>query len=247
MNTLSGKASYSFESSVSEGAILVTKHETRCYDAQRVKRFKDYMMAHHRSWLRFALDQGHDIESVDKILFVTGYDTTADFNMLAFTQNSQSRKLEFQVAVGQSASASGSWCHWRSQSPRVHEHSGPRRTQTGESPGVCSGDVAYDQCIFLRALRIYKRVGLFPVIKAAAGPHNPGSGREPDEHEPQLPVEFKRDQVNDGRYGERALVPTLIVSTDDDNLTVVSDTPAVSKLLLSWACPMRSLIEDDGS
>lgn len=183
---LSGSVAISFESSSSEGAILLTKHDTICEDAQLMKRFKDYILKHHRSWLQFARDKGHDVEDTEQLLLVTGHDSTADFSMLAFAQNNQRRKVEFELSVPNVASASASWGRWKYQFPRVHEHHGPYRPAS--LPRLSVQEVVRDQCIFVRAFRVYRRWKLLPSrIKAAAGPANPGL--DPPPEEPTDPLE----------------------------------------------------------
>lgn len=227
MGGVTGQAKFFFESSVSEDAILVTKYETQCQDAQLMKRFKDYILAHHRSWLRFARDKGHDVEGIEKLLLVTGHDSTADFSMLAFSHNNQRRTVEFELGAANIASASASWGRWKYHFPRVHEHSGPRRDG---SPAVDeTGEVVQDQCVFVRALRIYRRAKFFSpkALQAAAGYHDPGS--QPPPEDTNAASVYSIPPESDA--GEHPWAIFLCVTKDrdlaDDVVSVISDTPGV--------------------
>ncbi|THG99190.1 hypothetical protein EW026_g3110 [Hermanssonia centrifuga] len=187
MNVVSAGANYSFESSVLEGAILVTKYDTKCSNAQRLGTFEKYICHYYKSWVRFANDQGHGID-VEDLLLVTGCDMTADYAMLAFTQNDRRREVRFEAGIQNIASTSASWGKWQCQFPIVYDSWGPQ-DHVMENV-VCEGNdnagktqLKHNQCVFLRAFRVYRRAKLLPkVIKAGAGPHDLGSGRRHDEH-----------------------------------------------------------------
>ncbi|PSR94669.1 hypothetical protein PHLCEN_2v4401 [Hermanssonia centrifuga] len=180
------KLEYSFESSVSEGALLATKYETRCVDAQQLGTFRKYILAHYKSWFQFANcpDHDHGID-VEDLLFVTGCDMTADFSMLAFKHNKEGQQVRFELGAASIASASASWGTWQCQSPLTYENWGPQTLE--DDAGVPLDGQKYDQCIFLRAFGVARRAWILPkVIKANAGPHDPGLGERRGDQPPLL-------------------------------------------------------------
>jgi hypothetical protein len=51
-------------------------------------------------------DKRHDVEGVEKLILVTGHDSTAEKSIRVFSQNNQRRKMEFELALSNVASAS---------------------------------------------------------------------------------------------------------------------------------------------
>lgn len=152
---------------------MLTKHETRCYDAQLIGRFEEYILKHHQSWFKFAKKAGHGVKKIHDLLLVTGCDVTADYSMFAFSQNDRELNIEFEISTSKAVSASATWGRWRCHSPHVHRNCGPRRA------GEVDDTPALDQCVFIRALRVYRRP--FPRLRAAAAPQDLGSPEPPEE------------------------------------------------------------------
>jgi hypothetical protein len=195
---------------------LLTKYKTFCEDAERLGFFKDYMLRNYQTWVDYANQLGHMV-TLEDILLITGHDMTLDFAMLAFSSNSRQIGIEFEAGLPAVASASASvWGMWRT-TMSVHHNCGPQHrdppvqarpllTEDSHSPDQPQPE--YNQCVFLRAFRIRKRAGLIPmVIKAAAGPHDLGSGHRFDEEGP--------------------LVCSEAVADTDDEVEAISDTPPV--------------------
>ncbi|KAL4248782.1 hypothetical protein ABKN59_008349 [Abortiporus biennis] len=215
-SVVSGGIHLSFESTTSQGAILVTRHKTYRDDAQRLGHFRRYMLDHYESWLAFANDQGHGIRLQDLIL-VTGRDMTEDFAMLAFSHNQGRLGVEFEAGVPNLASVDAAvWGSWRcdfpvyenwgpqERSPQVDdwEHPSPEDTSLndyvtmephGDNPGP-----QFNQCVFLRGFRIHRRVKIFPtVIKAGAGPDDVGSPDRADKSVFKVYEDEENDLVDD--------------------------------------------------
>jgi hypothetical protein len=128
--------------------------------------------------------------------------------MAAFSHSGRNVKITFKAAYPPVASASCAvWGQWRTETS-VFRNSGPQNrnipssvpssndllmndlTMVDASSNSAGSDPTadYNQCVFLRGLHIRKRKrDLFPkVIKAAAGPHDLGSGHRDDESAAQL-------------------------------------------------------------
>jgi len=183
--------SISFELTEKQGAALVTKYRTYREDIELESAFKAYTKRHYDSWVAFARDAGHgdDIRPV----IVTGVDVTRDFAMMAYANSGVSLASEFTTSVPMVASASVSaWGTWRTEG-LVHTNCGPQlcrppsSTQTTDltPPGDNGMETVpdeYNQCVFVRYYTVRKRALMFPmVIRAAAGPHDLGSGSRDDE------------------------------------------------------------------
>jgi hypothetical protein len=184
-----------YEAFSGRGALLVTNHNTYVQNAQRLKTFKQYMLANYRDWLAFAHREGHDVSLFD-LIFVTGVDLTRDFAMAAFSAGAQNLNLRFQAGVPQVASASAfAWGAWQTSSS-VHHNCGPQNTIPPSSPNTVrtlghvlptnleSTDprLVYDQCVFLRGFRVKERFFVPKILKAGAGssrlpPSNGKGGR----------------------------------------------------------------------
>ncbi|KAK7691068.1 hypothetical protein QCA50_006171 [Cerrena zonata] len=105
--------SYSFQTSTTEGATLLTRHKTHSSDAVERLRFQKYIRKHYKSWLRFANSQlEHGISAKDLFL-VTGCDLTKDFSMFTYTQNQKMLGFDFKFKIGHAVSAAAStWASW---------------------------------------------------------------------------------------------------------------------------------------
>ena len=197
--------SISFELTEKQGAALVTKYRTYREDVELESAFKAYTKRHYDSWVAFARDTGHgdDIRPV----IVTGVDMTRDFAMMAYANSGVSLASEFTTSVPMVASASVSaWGTWRTEG-LVHTNRGPQlcrppsSTQTTDltPPGDNGTETVpdeYNQCVFVRYYTMRKRPLMFPkVIRAAAGPHDLGSGGRGDGVLPE--VEARSDSDSD--------------------------------------------------
>ncbi|KAJ3555107.1 hypothetical protein NM688_g2760 [Phlebia brevispora] len=179
---------FAYNSSSTRGALLITQDWVKCLDADRERTFQTYIKKYHASWVKFAQGKGHDVELKD-IILVTGHDTTREYAMAAFANNSTTLRIEFKAGgeglVSATASAWGSW----EASPLVHRNCGPPgsvvRTNTMlPSPSSPSQESVsqlglvdeatfeeFNQCVFIRGFHMRKRMRLVgpTVMKAAAG------------------------------------------------------------------------------
>ncbi|KAF8521310.1 hypothetical protein JB92DRAFT_1817718 [Gautieria morchelliformis] len=183
---------FNFKTSSTKGAILMTKYQTFCEDAERWGRFEDYMRQHYQSWHDHANKLGHRVKLED-ILFITGHDMTRDFDMVAFSSDSKEAGIKFSAGIpGVGSATTAAWGTWDS-SISVSRNFGP---QPRDPPGdlqlltynthPMDSFPKYNQCVFLRGYRIKRRARIVPrVIRAAAGPHDLGSGHRSDKEDLQ--------------------------------------------------------------
>ena len=198
------------------------------------------MLQHHRTWVDHANKLGHMVELHD-VLFVTGYDMTLDFSMLAFSSNSRQIGIEFSAGVPAVGSASAAaWGTWRT-SMSVHHNCGPQhqhpqadRHFLTDNDDFMAAHPEYNQCVFLRGYRIQKRALLIPkVIKAAAGPSDLGSGHRFDEAGPH--VECNRNS-SDSDFE--------IVATPESPLVRCLVNPLLSMLTpLKFVDPLKPIFD----
>ena len=188
----------------------MTKHETLRDDAQRLERFKRYILDNYKSWETFATDHDHGI-SVEDIILVTGRDITEDFAMIAFSHQEQHLNMSFEISASQIASTSASaWGSWKCEFP-VFKNWGPqgtkRRVRAELMPTAedrILGEPQFKQCVFLRGYRLKFRMRIITkVIRAGAGPHDLGF---------------------DG--GDQQDVPTL--QSSEDEMEAVLESPKVT-------------------
>ena len=227
----------SFELELEQGGALLTKYQTYREDAELESAFKAYTKRHYDSWVVFARDTGHgdDIRPV----LVTGVDMTRDFAMMAYSKNGASLASEFTTSVPGIASASASaWGRWRTEG-LVHTKCGPQRrhpppsTQTIDSTPTGDGHTEtafdeYNQCVFLRYFTMRKRALVFPmVIRAAAGPHDLGSGGRDDEELPEVEAQSDSDSDSDSDT-----VSSLWDEDGDDDRSSVTSIDSESDLVV---------------
>jgi hypothetical protein len=94
-------------------------------DAVDKKRFSDYIIQHHRSWLDFAEALGRDVSLSDLIL-VNGCDKTSEWACAAWSEKTQSVRLSFVAgAPGIAEGSAGLWGRWIS-SQSLDKNVGPR-------------------------------------------------------------------------------------------------------------------------
>jgi hypothetical protein len=227
--------SISFQLTKEQGAALVTKYPTYREDIQRERIFKEYTKRHYDSWVAFASEIGHG-DDVRPVL-VTGADMTRDFAMMAYADNGVSASSEFTTSIPMIGSASASaWGTWRTKG-LVHTNCGPQlcrppsSTQTKDSTpsGNNGAEIIpeYNQCVFVRYYSMRKRALVFPtVIKAAAGPHDLGSGGCDDEGIPEVEAQYGSDSGSDildaDRENDRSSVTELDSGCDTVSLNTIS-------------------------
>ena len=236
----------SFEHKEKEGAALVTKYPTYRGDAQRESAFKTYTKRHYDSWVTFARDTEHGDDI--KPILVTGVDMTRDFAMMAYSNNGSSLRSEFTTSAPMATSTAASvWGTWHTEG-LVHTNCGPQLccppspakttdlTPSGNDTETVPDE--YNQCVFVRCYTMRKRALMFPtVIRAAAGPHDPGTGGRDDEEliaevqsNPGSTSDTASGLVNDDGGDDRSSVTSIDSGSDivTHNVTAVRSLQCLS-------------------
>jgi hypothetical protein len=233
-------ANFSFELTEKQGAALLTKYRTYREDIELESAFEEYTKRHYDSWVTFARNarHGNDLKPV----LVTGVDMTRDFAMIAYSNNSTRLSSEFTTSVPLLASASASaWGTWHTQG-LVHTNCGPQLCNPPSSPDTLDLNSVdafkiditpneYNQCVFIRYYTIRKRALMFPkVIKAAAGPHDLGSGDNYDDTTPQLVVQSSSDSdIGSDNSGEPTTDCSSSVTSCGSDIEVFHNASSVCR------------------
>jgi hypothetical protein len=243
-------ASFSFELTGSRGAALVTKYSTYREDSLLESGFERYTKRHYTSWVAFARhkDYGNDVQPV----LVSGFDTTRDFAMVAYSNESASVESDITIAIPMLASTSAAvWGTWRTRcSP--HTNYGPQERspppldravdfsslQLTEASRISS---EFNQCVFVRyyTMRMRGPLALFPkVIRAGAGPHDLGSGDNTGDTFPELMVQSDPAASDSEDYGGEWAPITENTGSQPD--VVIRNTPYVWFLLNTFVSVLNT-------
>lgn len=249
-------SSISFRFTGDQGAALLTKYPTYREDIQRERTFEEYTKAHYDSWVAFARQRGHGSDI--KPVLVTGVDRTKDFAMMSYSNDDDGLEAEFATSDSETASP---WGTWRTTGA-VHTKCGPQscrpptltratdsdvppsdysraETVSDETPpensraGAISDE--YNNCVFVRYYTVRKRLGIPRIMKAAAGPHDLGSGAR-DDQELSLETECGSDSDPDSDNVSR-----LFDDDDDDDGSSVSSVESESDIVIHNTIPVRCL------
>ena len=231
-------AYFSYELTGKRGAALVTRHQTYKEDALKRSAFEQYTKKHYDSWVAFSREKqyGDDVKPV----LVYGVDMTRDFAMAAYSNEGVSLAADLTISVPTLASASASiWGTWRTKG-LAHTNYGPQQCvpppsgQAIDSPsqstrvGTVSDD--YNQCVFVRYYTMRKRMGLYPtVMRAAAGPHDLGSGDNRGNTFPELIARQHPTAGDEGDPmpgGDEEWDPAAADASSDQDI-VIHNTPYV--------------------
>ena len=156
----------------------MTNYSTYREDVHQAGTFKKYAKEHYASWVEFARETGHG--DVNPIL-ITGVDRTKDFAMLCYSNNHMHDDLRCELT--RSDPGGGTWQKtglvYTNHGPQLCRPPSPTQTVGLTSSGNASTQPAlaedeYDQSVFVRYFTVRKRLGVPRVIKAAAGPCDPG-------------------------------------------------------------------------
>ena len=136
------------------------------------------MLKHCESWERFARARELDVD-LNGLIFVTGYNVTHRFAMVAFAGNKTNLRVTFKTGVpGFGMGMLSAWGSWEPSSG-AHHNCGPPGTITADSAASTwpvQDRSHLNQCIFVRGCRARRRrMPLrFPfVLRAAAEPVDP--------------------------------------------------------------------------
>jgi hypothetical protein len=139
-----------FESSASEGAILVLPQGAYAEDLANVSRFRQYLSANAESWYRYINTRGRRARNGDVVL-VIGCDKASSWGIATFTKSmAQNVHMSFKLA-GERPTSTRGWDY----SGIVEAKAGPDPEETEElmSSDGHSG-VYMNQCLFVRAVPV---------------------------------------------------------------------------------------------
>ena len=230
-------AYFSYKLTGKRGAALVTRYETYIEDALKRDALEQYTKKHYDSWVAFSREKqyGSDVKPV----LVSGVDMTKDFAMAAYSKEGTSLGADFTISVPLLASASASvWGMWHT-SGLTHTNYGPQQctppsvariAHTSPEPtNTRTVSEDYNQCVFVRYYTMRKRMGIYPtVIRAAAGPHDLGSGNNRNDTFPELMA--RQDPTSDhegGPEGGDKEWDTDAADAGSDEVIVVHNVPHV--------------------
>ncbi len=183
-------ATLRYQCTQTSGALLLLKENAHKWFLDCDRHIKAYMCTHIEQWHEFAtIRLGIDVKQED-IIFVSGCTKTAVWAEAAFHGTASEGELvisgawpipavagEFRVSLSRSADAS------------VFSRIGPsHRVKKEKDTDTVTSDLSVEafpanQCIFLNYHKAKQRKRWRPpkVMKAAAGPHEPGSGSDDDD------------------------------------------------------------------
>ena len=237
-------AQFSFELTGNRGAALVTKYLTHNEDSLVDSAFVKYTKQHYESWVKFARDKqyGDDIQPI----LVSGFDMTRDFAMVAYSYEGIPRTADSTIRVPEvGLTPSSLWGTWRTSfSP--HTNSGPQsQSQPTTPPPPHSAEVAgipsgFDQCVFIRYYSMRSRgpFFMFPkVIRAGAGPHDPGSGDREGDALPRLAAQPEDEPVASGDEDVGVQWSSAAGDSDSETDVVIRNAPSVCHFLYVLSLP----------
>lgn len=165
-----------------QGAALLIKDRAYRTDAISRHAFEKCFIKNHTQWLSFANDELARGITLNDIVFVTGCDLTKEWTIATFNEATYDVEASFSVNVPPGAAGAGVWGEWQSEA-HVPNRSGPGPLLPPPLPtsnSVTSGEsdrntfqANFNQCIFLRGYRIFRRIIPFTLrLKALQSPRN---------------------------------------------------------------------------
>ena len=219
---LGSPSNFSFRLTEGRGAALLTKYPTYREDVRQTGTFEAYAKENYASWVAFARETGHG--DVNPIL-ITGVDRTRDFAMLCYSNSHDDLRCEFTISAPGVTSGWGTWQKiglvYTNHGPQLRRPPSSTRAIESTSSGddrteLVSDEDEYNHCVFVRYCTVRKRLGIPRVIKAAAGPHNPGRrGRDGE----RSPLQAQCDSESDSDMASSLLDD----DGDDDWSSTTSD------------------------
>lgn len=176
---LQAGASIRFSCSKEQGAALIIKQRAYREDLNQEGTLERLMIKNHRHWLMFMQSSRGLSVNLSDIVFVKGYDLTAEWAITTFAKSDGDTNVDFTVgdSLGIAQVFASGWVKWES-SQGVGVRCGPnylRPPSLTEDPSTktsAQGPVPFNQCIFLRGFRVISRRLLPNELEAAAEPED---------------------------------------------------------------------------
>ncbi|KAI0718550.1 hypothetical protein C8T65DRAFT_79939 [Cerioporus squamosus] len=196
VTSASAAATLRYQCTQTSGALLLLKENAHKWFLDCDRYIKAYMSKHIEQWHEFAtIRLGIDVKQED-VIFVSGCTKTSVWAEAAFHGTSSKGELvisggwpvpavsgDFRVSLSRSADASV----FSRIGPSHRAQREKPRTETVVPQSGTAADPA-DQCIFINYHKAKQRKRWRPpkVMKAAAGPHEPGPGSDDDDSSASL-------------------------------------------------------------
>ncbi|EJD00528.1 uncharacterized protein FOMMEDRAFT_159260 [Fomitiporia mediterranea MF3/22] len=143
------------------GAALITKFRATRNAALASKGMEDYMLSNCFSWLQLAHNLGRPV-SLHDLIFVRECILTGDWANISWNNTVCDTDISFEAGVpGVVGTELSFWGQWQQQ-VEVPKRQGPFR-ETPLSDGTAP---PFDQCIFLKGLRLFERTWYEKVINS---------------------------------------------------------------------------------
>ncbi|KAI0333363.1 WD40 repeat-like protein [Cubamyces sp. BRFM 1775] len=193
------------------GAFLFVRPAADSYQMHQSRSFSRYMMTQIDEWYHFATDRLDLDLAREDIIFVSGTVKTEDWGLGAFTHQGSGGEISFQANVGPFAQGSfnfnrahmvTSGAEWRTKpldrpssvlsSPVVGLIAAPESEESSSSSLASASSLSLqrtqsggrkDQSVFLHYYKLKTRWWRNKVIRAAAGPNDPGHASEDEDLE----------------------------------------------------------------
>ena len=180
LRTLSLYSDIVFESSASEGAILIMPRGVRSEDLGNLAKFREYAAANVANWYRFVNGpRGREAKNGD-VRLVVGFDKTTSWGIATFANPTQNTcVLKFGPSEGYSAST----YTWSEYPGVAYVKAGPDSDETDELRiDSDPPDVKFEnQCLFVRTLNVTLADDVWSDIHSSSGSQYP---RVPDSNRP---------------------------------------------------------------
>ena len=211
LRTLSLFSDIVFESSASEGAILIMPQGASSEDLRNLARFREYAAANVADWYRYVNGpRGREAKNGD-VRLVVGFDKTTSWGIATFPNQTQQNSciLKFGLLEGDSA--------------RWSEHSGVAEVKAGPRSDEIDGlridsdppDVKFEnQCLFVRTLNVTLSDDVWEDIHSSSGSQYPRAKNCSDSNRPHSNNPGNGSNFSPSQ-GESKLQGVNIVSEED--------------------------------
>lgn len=151
-------ASYKFNCSGKQGAVVVLGDWGIMSHALKNSVFRPYMSKHHSSWHQFATSKGLAVEETDLVL-ISSFVKTSQWALAAFSSQKKSVEVSFNASIGPFASAQFGLSYGEGESGSIPQRRGPRMHTTGSEANSADSvaPLLPNQCLFIRYHKLKKK------------------------------------------------------------------------------------------
>ncbi len=206
----SAGVAWSFQSSKSQGALLVLKYPAKKEIILPNRGFTRYMRQNYKSWHHFATEiLGLECEAED-IVLVHGWTKAASWTVAAFQSEARAQAIRLNGNINLMAGVGLEVAVIDKSDVIYEQRSGPQPTSAARGPGSSTSSISppRDQCIFLSTYRWKSRFLLPRHIVAHA---SPCALPDPDHDNPSEQSLYTDGQIEaqSGSLSVRSLLRTI--------------------------------------